>query len=356
MANNLLTGEQSEVEEFGCLSPKFLNNLPIMERRFRRFTKANPCPVCGGHSAMLRGQGIRCFGYFDATGRYARCTREENAGALSQNRDGTYSHRLDGDCPCGQPHEHVASAARKPRRAGGAQNQRFRSYFTLKAYLRRIYGEDARIRYWAYHDRAACEVFRVIRVDYQTSDGKHAKTYRPCCRGPDGRWGLSGPGGILPLYRLPTILATPAAATVMIVEGEKCADLAAAIGLPQVTTSAHGAQAPWLTDWSPLAGRFVAIVPDEGAPGADYAGKVVAILAGLSPPASVRMVRLPRLADGDDIEQWIAGHRASGKSDGDILVELRMLIDQADELPRRADDATVVELAERRRVAQGGHP
>jgi hypothetical protein len=356
MADNLLIGEQSEVAEFGCLSPSLRNTLPRMERRFRRFTKATPCPICGGHSALGRGQGIRCFGYFDGSGRYARCTREENAGGLSQNRDGTYSHRLDGDCPCDQAHEHVASAGRKPRRTGGTSNQRFRSYFTLKAFLRRYYGEGAKIRYWAYHDRDACEVFRVVRVDYQTPDGMRAKTYRPCFRDSDQRWRLSGPGGLLPLYRLPTIHATPADTTLVIVEGEKCADLTATIGLPQVTTSAHGAQSPWLTDWSPLAGRVMAIMPDEGAPGADYAGKVAVILAGLSPPARIRMVRLPGLADGDDIEQWIAGRRSSGKSDADILAELRTLIDQADELPCRAEDAKVNEPADRHRVAHGDRP
>jgi hypothetical protein len=340
MANNLLTGKQSQVAEFDCLSPNIRNTVPTMERRFRRFTKANPCPVCGGHSALLRGQGTRCFGYFDASGRYARCTREENAGALSKNRDGTFSHRLDGECACGLAHEQVANASLKPRRTAGTKHQRFRSYFTLKAFLRRIYGETAKIRYWAYHDCEACEVFRVVRVDYQTSDGAPAKTYRPCFRAPDERWRLSGPAGLLPLYRLPTIRATPADATLLIVEGEKCADLAVAIGLTEVTTSAHGAQAPWLTDWSPLAGRFVAIVPDEGAPGADYAGKVAAILTALSPPAHVRLVRLPGLADGDDIEQWIADRRSSGKSDAEILAELHTLIDQADELPRQAANAT----------------
>ena len=70
----------------------------------RRFTKANPCPVCGGHDGLSRHQGVRCFGYYDSSGGYARCTREDRAGSLRQNRDGTYSHRLDAACLCGQSH------------------------------------------------------------------------------------------------------------------------------------------------------------------------------------------------------------------------------------------------------------
>lgn len=40
----------------------------------------------------------------DSTGRYARCTREERAGTLTVNTDGTYSHLLEGECECGATH------------------------------------------------------------------------------------------------------------------------------------------------------------------------------------------------------------------------------------------------------------
>ena len=69
-----------------CLSRKMLNNPPIMTRRRtpRRFTRTDPCPICGGHDGLGRGQGVRCFGFFDDSGNYARCTREERAGSLSR--------------------------------------------------------------------------------------------------------------------------------------------------------------------------------------------------------------------------------------------------------------------------------
>ena len=109
------------------------------------------------------------------------------------------------------------------------------------------------------------------------------------------------------------MLAVPRGGIVAVLEGEKCADIATSLGLAHATTSAHGAKAPQLTDWSPLAGRQVAILGDEDEDGAEYASKVAAILAGLEPPAEVRIVRLPGLSDGEDIEQWAAHRRAEGR-------------------------------------------
>jgi hypothetical protein len=320
-----------------CLSAKVLNNPHIMQhqRIVRRFTQADPCPICGGHEGAARGQGLRCFGYYDRSGKYARCTREERAGGLPRNDDGTYSHRLHGSCRCGQRHGPEPSASAPAGKARSAApgtlkrraQQRFRSFFTLTAYLKRRYGEGTAVRHWIYRDAAGKEIFRVVRVDYRAPDGSKAKSYRPCHKAADGRWLLARPAAPLPLYRLPAILAAPPQATVTLLEGEKCADLAAAIGLPCATTSAHGAKAPQLTDWSPLAGRRVAILGDEDADGAGYAAQVHALLIALDPPADVRIVRLPDLAEGEDIEQFIEARRAMGRTDADILTEMLALID-----------------------------
>ena len=317
-----------------CLPRKMLNNLHIMQSETtpRRFTGMNPCPICGGHDGLARSRGIRCFGYYDRQGRYARCTRHEYAGALPQNRDGTYSHRLNGPCGCGQVHGDAPGFAGETRTAAMSvpnrrAEQRFRSYFTLRAFLNKRYGEGTAIRYWTYRDAAGAEVFRVLRVDYHAPDGTKAKSYRPCHQAADGRWLLARPEGRLPLYNLPSILAAPPEATVAILEGEKCADLAMSVGLPHATTSAHGAVAAWLSDWSPLAGRSVAILRDEGERGAEYAARVSALLADLDPPAQAHVVRLPGLSEGEDIEQWIASRRNAGLTDADLLAELAGLIE-----------------------------
>ncbi len=315
-----------------CLPNKLLNNLHIMahQRTLRRFTRTNPCPICGGHDGLIRGKGVRCFGYYDGSGKYARCTRERFAGSLPQNRDGTYSHRLHGPCLCGHIHGEAPGSAGEidpiatpiRRRA----EQRFRSYFTLAAFLRKHYGDGTVITPWVYRGADGSEAFRVLRIDYRAPDGSNAKSYRPCHKADDGRWRLSRPEGKLPLYNLPAILAAPPEAVVAILEGEKCADIAAAFGLPYATASAHGASAPWLSDWSPLAGRNVVILPDDDERGIEYAARVAAILAGLEPTADVRVVRLPGLSQGEDIEQWLAHRRGGGLSDAELLDLLDALI------------------------------
>ena len=242
--------------------------------------------------------------------------------------------RFIGQCRCGQVHGE-ATAADVTRTAGTPTShrrraeQRFRSFFTLTAFLRRRYGDGTELRYWIYRDAGGQEVFRVLRIDYRAADGSNAKSYRPCHKDCDGRWLLSRPDGALPLYKLPAILAAPGGAIVSLFEGEKCADIATALGLAHATASAHGAKAVWLSDWSPLAGRIVAILRDEDEDGVAYASRVSAILAALDPPADVRIVCLDGLSEGGDIEQWIAGRRDSGRPDAEILAELSALIADA---------------------------
>lgn len=71
-----------------------------------------------------------------------------------------------------------------------------------------------------------------------------------------------------PLYNLPKVSS---ARSIVLVEGEKCADALIGIGMVS-TTAMNGAKAPIdKTDWSPLKGKDVLIWPDRDAPGWDYA-------------------------------------------------------------------------------------
>ena len=74
--------------------------------REQRFTKHNPCPVCGGGDDDKRHQGIRCkMGFLSDDGRYAHCGNTDYAGGLQPDRNSmTYPHRLDGPCRCGEDH------------------------------------------------------------------------------------------------------------------------------------------------------------------------------------------------------------------------------------------------------------
>jgi hypothetical protein len=79
-------------------------------RSDQRFTRNNPCPVCGGWNTMRRGHGSRCWGYASDDGQYAHCVRPEYAGRLDPNGGGAYAHRLAGGCRCGVDHGFTRSA------------------------------------------------------------------------------------------------------------------------------------------------------------------------------------------------------------------------------------------------------
>src|SRR5215212_10475474 len=70
----------------------------------QRFSRTNPCPICGGCQSDPQGKGVRCYGFISGDGRYAHCSREEHAGPLVEHRDGTFVHRLTGECHCGMQH------------------------------------------------------------------------------------------------------------------------------------------------------------------------------------------------------------------------------------------------------------
>ncbi len=122
----------------------------------------------------------------------------------------------------------------------------------------------------------------VMRYDLDSVDdnGKRKKTFRPhCFREVDGKlkW-ITGAPDIRPLYRLPQITK---ADTVVLVEGEKCADALAGVGI-EATSAMQGSNAPIdKTDWSPLAGKTVIIWPDNDDPSRDYARNVSAHLVSL---------------------------------------------------------------------------
>ncbi len=207
--------------------------------------------------------------------------------SLPQNRDGTYCHRLARPMPlrpgsrrCHGRGRHPPSPAAESPAAGGlssgsAPTSRWRR---SSATLRRGHGRPAldlpRRRRRARSSACCASTTARRRIESQElppmPQGQRralapVAAGRRCCRSTTSR-----PSS--PRRR---------SAIVTLLEGEKCADIATALGLPHATASAHGAKAPWLSDWSPLAGRPVAILRDEERTGAEYAAKVAAILAAL---------------------------------------------------------------------------
>lgn len=86
----------------------------------------------------------------------------------------------------------------------------------------------------------------------------------------------------------------------VVVEGEKCVDALASIGIPAVT-SLSGAGAASKTDWTPLAGKDVLIIADNDAAGMRYADEVKCILARLGCVVSVKQLPGPEGYDVADL-------------------------------------------------------
>lgn len=263
-----------------------------MSNNWPRVSKSNPCPVCGKPDACkLSPDGAVCL-----------CKRVEQ-GAFKSTK-GWYFHRLNGK-------DHAADAAADLAgvRADNAWARKsHKAYSTPEAAIaaagRTVEG-GALAATWNYCDSAGREIMRVAR--FNCGDGR--KQFRPVhCAGLVG-WKIGDPPGQLPLYNLPALIANPTA-TIVVVEGEKCADAAISVGL-LATTSAHGAESAERSDWRPLAGRDVAILPDADAPGEKYARDVARILLQLNPPARVRILRLAGLDEAGDIADWIEARDAA---------------------------------------------
>ena len=149
---------------------------------------------------------------------------------------------------------------------------------------------------WPYRDAAGRLVAYAARVEFVGKDGQREKDVLPIayCRigGERCGWRARALPAPCPLYRLPELIAGPAA-PVVVTEGEKKADVVPTLFPGHVgTTSMGGAGAAKLANWAPLAGRNVIIWPDHDKPGRRYAEDVAA-LAAAAGAASIAIVTVP---------------------------------------------------------------
>jgi len=181
---------------------------------------------------------------------------------------------------------------------------------------------------------------------WQLPNGK--KDIRPLSLQPGGGWAMGQMAAPRPLYGLLEIQAAAAGETVYVCEGEKDADALRTLGV-LVTTSAGGCKAATKADWSPMAGRAVAIVPDHDEAGEAYADEV-AELATACGAASVKIVRLvdifPAMPAGGGAHDWIEGRDAVEPEA--LVSQLEQLVAAAGELRPAVADAPASE--ERRLV------
>jgi len=159
-------------------------------------------------------------------------------------------------------------------------------------------------------------------------DGK--KTFRPVITAGDGLWYFEAPV-LWPLYRLSEIKK----GTVIIVEGEKCADIMADLGYNAITW-AGGSNAVDKTDWTPLTGGDAIIWPDTGGPGLKAAEAVKNKITAIG--GTARIVDVSALGftkDNSDVEQYLEMKGPSGVCDLMDQYRKRSVFDEAVEVSGR---------------------
>jgi putative DNA primase/helicase len=280
------------------------------------------------------------------SGWMARCpAHDDRRASLSVNQGG--DGRILVHCHAGCSTEQVVAAlgltmADLMPSGNGAKTPRpnGRGFATANEAVAVLEGKlGRRSALWTYRDAHGEPVGVIVRWDLP--DGK---TIRPVSRAGD-RWTISAMSEPRPLYRLPEILAAPLDVPIVIVEGEKSADAAWQCGLV-ATTSAGGAKAASKTDWGPLRGRRVVILPDHDEPGERYA-EDVAKLALATGAKDVRILRLAdhaaNLPDGGDLADVVADDRWRGLPLGDAAAPadlVRWILATAETIePRRPDPA-----------------
>ncbi len=187
------------------------------------------------------------------------------------------------------------------RRSAPSRSSGYATPEEATAGLEKKHGPVAKV--WQYLDANGCHVGSILR--WNGRGGK--KVIRPISL-EGGTWRPGGMPSPRPLYGLPDLADAP---RVFVTEGEKAADAARLLGLV-ATTSAHGSQSASKTDWTPLAGKEVVILPDNDAAGADYAMEVLRMLSECEPRPSVKIVALPGLAESGDIADLVEAAGSTG--------------------------------------------
>ncbi|MEO1994522.1 MAG: AAA family ATPase [Planctomycetaceae bacterium] len=107
-----------------------------------------------------------------------------------------------------------------------------------------------------------------------------------------------------PLYRRADVAQ---AETVYICEGEKAVEAVNSFGLV-ATTSSGGSCAAAKTDWSPLGGKTVVVLPDNDKPGEQYLTEVVEQIVQQAPSVVIKVARIkdawPEIPEKGDAADW----------------------------------------------------
>lgn len=153
-----------------------------------------------------------------------------------------------------------------------------------------------------YHGTDYTVIYQAVRLE--------PKSFRLRRPGVAKEWVWDMKGIPRVLYKLPDVIESE---VVCFVEGEKDADNLWSLGIPATTTPAGVASIDKLQDdhkiLDPLAGKTVWILPDNDAPGLEYAKKVAAYIYKVAD--KVKIVELP-VDPGGDVSDFLDGLGTAG--------------------------------------------
>ena len=158
------------------------------------------------------------------------------------------------------------------------------------------------IHTWSYADVNGNILGVVRRYEEAGEDGSIKKSVIPCFKKEGSEWKPGGAPKPRPLFNLPGIHEKD---SIIIVEGEKCAEALKNLGVP-ATTSCGGASSAKDADWSPCStAKKIYLLPDADMPGETYIEQVAKQIAIINPDVRFFVLRIPELPPKGDIVDWI---------------------------------------------------
>ena len=260
-------------------------------------SKGYPCPVCGKPDWC-------CATGPEGDPAAVVCMRKEsdnlrgNGGWLHRLRPATSSSPRSNGTAYRAATDRTPAPTPSPRIEKRSQAP---GSFEKRLLIEECTKEHKHSAFWVYHDTEGNEVGAAVR--YDDKDG--GKRVLPWSVNDRRRWVNKAISDPRPLYDLHILSKLAEGSRVFVVEGEKCAESLKALGLT-ATTSSNGSKAAGKSDWSPLAGMDVIVLPDNDEPGAVYREDVLDLLHQLEPRPSIRVVDLPGLPDKGDVADWLA--------------------------------------------------
>lgn len=301
-------------------------------RDFREVSGSDPCPACGKSDwcARTREGWLKCERTSATPAGFVRVS-EKGSGAVFRPEDDR-----------GRAPPWKAGTARQ--RGEPARNEVGASCATDQAAVTASEDLIGRKSDHQYPYLLADGNLVGIVVRWDRPDGKRDEIRPVSLRG--ARWRIEAMPSPRPLFRLQSVLATAPDSRVYVCEGEKCVESMRELGLI-ATTSVGGSAAAQHTDWSPLAGRRVVILPDWDEPGMRYA-RAVAALALRAGAASVCIVQLrdkfAEIPDGGDIADVLASVGGERELLPVIRASIELLADQAIGIKPPPEDGSPVLL------------